>query len=288
MKRTTFLLVRALSVLSLIILAVTVGAVESVVVERGTFRMGDIWGGGRGDERPAHQVTFTYDFYLGKTPVTFEEYDRFCEETGRTKPSDEGWGRGNRPAVNVSWWDAIAFCNWLSEREGLPVAYRLKGESDEGQMLDAHGNVTMDITEVIGYRLPTEAEWEYAARGGIRQHVYRYSGSNVIDNVAWYWENSYNERFGMRTTMPVMQKTPNVLGLYDMSGNVWEWTTDRWHLYTPDPALNPYLYSSLSRMMKGGSFLYPASASGISYRFSATPELMSGDLGFRVARTRLE
>ncbi len=284
MKRIAFLLVKTLAVFSVLMLAVTLSAAEMVLVERGTFAMGDTWGGGRSDERPVHEVAFSYDFYLGKHPVTFDEFDRFCEETERLGPTDEGWGRGNRPVVNVSWWDAIAYCNWLSENEGLPVAYRLVGEQYEGQMLDAYGNVTTNIEEVVGYRLPSEAEWEYAARGG-RNLVYRYSGSNVVDDVAWFWENSFNERFGERTTMPVMQKAANTLGIFDMSGNVWEWCTDRWYLYSSEQVSNPYVFSGLGRMVRGGSFLYPASASGVAYRFSASPELIFRDLGFRVART---
>jgi len=285
MKRHSFLSLRVFAVFLMVLVAATSGATEMVLVERGVFMMGDTWGGGRSDERPVHEVTFTYDFYMGRYQVTFEEYDRFCAETGRPEPSDEGWGRGNRPVMNISWWDAIAYCNWLSEKEGLPIAYRLRGESDEGQLLDEEGKVTTDIREVAGYRLPTEAEWEYAARGGSSRIIYRYSGSNNVDEVAWYWDNSFNERLGERTPMPVKQKNPNTLGIHDMSGNVWEWTTDRWYLYSDEPALDPYIHTGLSRMMRGGSFSYPASASGIAYRFSAAPELISRDLGFRIART---
>ena len=136
MKRHSFLSLRVFAVFLMVLVAATSGATEMVLVERGVFMMGDTWGGGRGDERPVHEVTFTYDFYMGRHPVTFEEYDRFCAETGRPEPSDEGWGRGNRPVMNISWWDAIAYCNWLSEKEGLPIAYRLRGESDEGQLID--------------------------------------------------------------------------------------------------------------------------------------------------------
>ncbi len=193
----------------------TVVVGEMVLVEKGTFMMGDEFGDLWHGCGPVHQVTLTYDFYMGKYEVTFKEYDAFCEATGRSKPSDRDWGRGNRPVINVSWWDAIAYCNWLSEKEGLPVAYRLWGEASEGQMLDANGNVTTDITKVLGYRLPTEAEWEYAARGGKHHSPYKYSGSDNVDEVAWYEGNSGDK------THEIGLKLPNALGIYDMSGNVW-------------------------------------------------------------------
>jgi len=100
---------------------------QLVLVEKGRFTMGDTWGDGYDNEKPTHQVTFTYDFYIGKYEVTFDEYDAFCEATSRSKPDDEGWGRGNRPVINVSWNDAIAYCNWLSDIEGLSKAYDSRG-----------------------------------------------------------------------------------------------------------------------------------------------------------------
>ncbi|MDD4479579.1 MAG: SUMF1/EgtB/PvdO family nonheme iron enzyme, partial [Mesotoga sp.] len=99
------------------------GVGEMVLVEGGTFMMGDEFGDLVDFCRPVHEVTLTYDFYIGKYETTFDEYDAFCEVTGRSKPNDEGWGRGSRPVIYVSWRDAIAYCNWLSEKEGLPKAY---------------------------------------------------------------------------------------------------------------------------------------------------------------------
>jgi len=133
----------------------TPSGVEMVYVEGGTFTMGDTWGDGYDDEKPTHKATFTYDFYIGKYEVTFDEYDAFCEATGRSKPNDQGWGRGTRPVINVSWNDAIAYCNWLSENEGLSKAY-----DSQGNLLDKNGRIAVDISYVEGYRLPTEAEWD--------------------------------------------------------------------------------------------------------------------------------
>ncbi|NLI08371.1 MAG: formylglycine-generating enzyme family protein [Thermotogaceae bacterium] len=250
-----------------------------VLVEKGSFTMGDTWGEGGG---VAHTVAFTYNFYIGKYETAFDEYDIFCEDTLRSKPDDQGWERGQRPAINISWWDAIAYCNWLSEREGLPVAYRLKGDLAEGQLLNANGNVTTDITKVVGYRLPTEAEWEYAARGGKKSRGYKYSGSDNEDNVAWYNSNS-----GSRT-QEVGKKAPNELGIYDMSGNVWEWCSD-WYdrgYYSKSPTANPYNSTTGSnRVIRGGSCYDGASNTRVAARSSSTPTNTRYALGFRIART---
>jgi formylglycine-generating enzyme required for sulfatase activity len=263
---------------------------EMVRVEGGTFIMGDEFGDLPFFCRPVHEVTLMYDFYVGKYEVTFDEYDAFCEDTGTSKPYDEGWGRGTRPVINVSWWDAIAYCNWLSEKEGLPVAYRLKGEANEGQLLDSNGFVTTDITKVLGYRLLTEAEWEYAARGGKHHSSYKYSGSDDVDEVAWYYFNSYNNELRRKTTWPVGFKLPNALGIYDMSGNVWEWCSD-WYeanYYEKSATINPYNFKvGFDKVIRQGSLYNKPLDLRIASRNSNNPDEKKKSIGFRVCRISL-
>jgi len=230
---------------------------------------------GASDEKPTHKVTFTYNFYIGKYEVTFDEYDAFCSATGKSKPNDQGWGRGSRPVINVTWWDAIDYCNWLSEKEKLPKAY-----DSNGNLLDKDGRVTTDITKVLGYRLPTEAEWEFAARGGNKSRGYQYAGSSTVGDVAWYDSNSGGK------TQEVGKKAPNELGIYDMSGNVWEWCSDWYGNYSSSAQTNPYNSTAGSnRVARGGSWGNNASFTRVAIRSRSSPTNTGNDLGFRIART---
>ena len=166
---------------------------EMVVLPTGRFRMGDLDGSGEDCERPVRTVTISRPIAMGKYPVTFEEYDRFVGGFlkalfGRHRPADEGWGRGTRPVINVNQKDAKAYAAWLSEQTGKR------------------------------YRLPSEAEWEYAARAGTTT---QYSWGDDMD-----W-NRANCEDGC--TAPVGSFAANSFGLYDMQGNVWEWVEDYWH-----------------------------------------------------------
>jgi formylglycine-generating enzyme required for sulfatase activity len=160
-----------------------------VWIAGGRFKMGDIQGGGGSDEQPVHDVSVGR-FAMGRYEVTFAEYDKFAEATGRIKPSDEGWGRGNRPVINVSWYDATAYAEWLSQQTGQK------------------------------YRLPTEAEWEYAARAGTTTKYWW--GNEIGSNKANCWNSNCGDRF--EYTAPVGSFAPNAFKLYDTVGNVWEWT----------------------------------------------------------------
>jgi formylglycine-generating enzyme required for sulfatase activity len=141
-------------------------------------------------EKPAHPVEVSA-FSIGQYPLTFDEYDRFCESTGRDKPSDEGWGRGRRPVINISWDDARAYCDWLN------------GQQETGT-----------------YRLLTEAEWEFACRAGSETRWSCGDTEKQLVGYAWYRENAEGK------THPVGEKKPNAWKLHDMHGNVWEWCAD--------------------------------------------------------------
>ncbi|WP_258367362.1 MULTISPECIES: formylglycine-generating enzyme family protein [unclassified Mesotoga] len=250
---------------------------DVVLVERGSFKMGDTWGDGLIDEKPVHEVTIMYDFNIGKYEVLFSEFDVFCEATGRIPPSDEGWGRGDLPVINITWWDAVEFCNWLSEREGLPKAY-----DDDGHLLDVTGKATNEVERVPGYRLPTEAECEYAARGGNKSEGHKYAGSDYVDEVAWYSENS-----GIKTH-EVGKKAPNELGIHDMSGNVWEWCSD-WYeedYYGYSPNVNPYnTEGDYERVMRGGSVGLNETFARVTHRDYLEPSSAGNAVGFRICRT---
>ena len=252
---------------------------EMVLAEKGSFTKGNTWGNGFTSELPVHQVTLTYNFEIGKYEVTFDEYDAFCDATGRSKPDDWGWGRVNRPVILVSWWDAIAYCNWVSNEEGLPNAYDINGN-----LLDANGNVTTDITEVVGYRLPTDAEWEYAARGGEHGSPYIYSGSNLLSEVAWYYDNSGGK------THEVGLKLPNTLGIFDMTGNVWEWCSDWFEFYSSTAQTNPYNSTADStigflRVLRGGGCYDCTRLSVICYRSDDSPTYTYRNIEFLIAIT---
>jgi len=139
--------------------------------------------------------------------------------------------------------------------------------------------ITTDPSKVVGYRLPTEAEWEYTARGGNKSKEYKYAGSDDVDKVAWYTSNS-----GGRT-QEVGKKAPNELGIYDMSGNVWEWCSDWYGNYSSSAQTNPYNNSGSVRVFRGGSWCFSATLTRVAYRCRFSPSFTLGDLGFRICRT---
>ena len=217
---------------------------EMVYVEGGTFRMGATEEQGRDawdNEKPVHRVTLS-SYLIGKHEVT----QALWEEVMGSNPSHNKQG-GDYPVECVSWNDCQEFIEKLNARTGLK------------------------------FRLPREAEWEYAARGGNRSKGYKYAGSDNLDEVGWYDENS-----GFHTH-PVGEKKANELGLYDMSGNVFEWCQDWYGDYSSEAQTNPTgLQSGRIRVLRGGSFWGIARLCRVSYRYGVDPGIRFDGLGLRL------
>jgi formylglycine-generating enzyme required for sulfatase activity len=229
-----------------------------VLVEGGTFQMGS--SNGNDNERPVHTVTVR-SFYMGKYEVTQKEW----REVMGSNPSN--FQGDTLPVEQVSWYEAIEYCNKLSLKEGLTPVYRGSGD-----------DITCDFN-ATGYRLPTEAEWEYAARGGNKDLSYEYAGGNRVDVVAWYYENSDD------STHPVGTKQANSLGLYDMSGNVWEWCWDWYGDYSGGRQSDPTGTSLGSyRVIRGGSWSNTDFRMRSVVRNYNTPSAQNIYLGFRLVR----
>jgi formylglycine-generating enzyme required for sulfatase activity len=238
----------------------------------GQFRMGQ--DDSRWDwEKPAHPVEVSA-FSIGQYPLTFDEYDRFCEATKRKKPGDRGWGRGRRPVINISWGDAQAYCNWLN------------GQQKTGT-----------------YRLLTEAEWEFACRAGSDTRWSCGNDEKQLGEYAWYGENAQGK------THPVGEKKPNAWQLHDMHGNIWEWCADWFDAnsykeravptsrdvesssYSRSDAAAAYIYdptgpeTGSSRVVRGGSWDDVAGDCRSACRGRIEPSDRDNYLGFRLSRT---
>jgi serine/threonine protein kinase/formylglycine-generating enzyme required for sulfatase activity len=241
---------------------------DFIYIEPGKFYMGAEKG--HPDERPRRLITLKNGYWLGKYEVTNGEFLEFIASSGYngSKQADDNYLRhfrfdssiptgNNYPVCWVSWHNANAFCQWLTDRE------KRRGRLPKGYV----------------YRLPTEAEWEFAARGGNKSASHQYSGSNIIDLVAWY-----GNKPGERRPHEVGLKSANELGLFDMSGNVWEICYDWYGNYLPycteDPKGSPV---GQNKVIRGGGWYYNAEYCKVSNRHSCLPEDTYNTVGFRVA-----
>ena len=248
-----------------------------VFIKGGSFQMGSEDKDAHDNEKPVHQVSVD-DFYMGRFEVTFEEYDAFCEATGKELLDDRGWGRKNRPVIHVSWLDAVAYCNWLSQQHQLQKVYTINGE-----------NVTANWN-ADGYRLPTEAEWEYAARS--RGKDDKWAGTSSESELAAF--ANYGEEYskkgkdGYAYTAPVGSFNANDAGLHDMSGNVWEWCWDRYdkaYYANSKNAQNPKgSDTGLHRVLRGGSWGDDPAGLRWSNRDNDSPGRRYRSIGFRLSR----
>lgn len=250
---------------------------EMLVISPGSACQGDISGAGSAAERPVRVVEFAYPFAIGRYEVTFEEYDEFAVATDRQLPSDEGWGRGRRPVINVTWWDAVDYAAWLSKKTGR------------------------------SYRLPSESEWEYATRAGTI--TTRFWGNE--DSLACRYANGFDAanaealkiKYGFdwepfpcedeyARTAPVDAKEfqPNPLGLSQALGNVWEWTADCWHdNYEGAPSngsawAEPDGGDCFGRVLRGGSWVSKPRYVRSAYRNVSDADSGNLNIGFRLAQ----
>jgi formylglycine-generating enzyme required for sulfatase activity len=270
--------------ISLLFMATSIGRAQNatvkepamVSVEGGSFQMG--YNLGSKDEQPVHQVTLN-SFYIGKFEVTYSDFKRFVDATGFITDAEQpdtvrmkhglphrGVNNGSwhtdmkglpipqldtlKPVGNISWYDAMAYCDWLSKITGKK------------------------------FRLPTEAEWEYAAKGGVKSKGYKYVGGNDLGQVAWFVGNSDGKAH------TVGQKMANELGIYDMAGNAREWCSD-WYgdtYYQTSPEENPAgPEHGIKRVLRGGSWGSDTAVMGINFRNNDFPYTSALDFGFRVA-----
>jgi formylglycine-generating enzyme required for sulfatase activity len=239
-----------------------------VLIRKGSFQMGSpTTEPGRYSNEVQHPVTLTTDIWMAESEVTQRQYRNL---TGSSPSYFKG---DDLPVEQVSWYDAVAYCNALSVRENLTPCYQINGTTVDWA----------DGVKCTGYRLPTEAEWEYAANPASGSRTV-YAGSDTVDGVAWYSNNSGS------TTHAVKTKTANGRGLYDLSGNVWEWVWD-WYqgnyeaLQSSDPIGPKVQPSPESRVIRGGSWGYTASNARVARRIFNTPAFRNFDLGYRLVRS---
>ncbi len=222
---------------------------EVVVVPAGSFIMGDIDGSGPPLEAPVHRVVIARPFALGKFEITFAEWNACVAAEGCKgyTPEDQGWGRGNRPVINISWDDTQAYLRWLSLRTG------------------------------VAYRLPSEAEWEYAARA---RSMTRYPWGDDIDPS----QAKYDSEDG---TVPVGSYPANTFGLHDMIGNAWEWVEDAWHDNYEGAPTDGSAWPSKAwwhRVLRGGAWYFDADHVRSASRDGEGTGSRFDLFGFRVAR----
>lgn len=250
---------------------------DMVKINGGSFNMGcNIVGviNCQSESLPQHSVTVS-SFYIARSETTVWQYNIYCIALGidiRNNYKDVTWPiSGDQPIINVSWQDAIHYANWLSSKLSLSPAYQIKT-----QILDIDFEVIMSSSS-NGYRLPTEAEWEFTAREGESNNSNLFSGGNILKNFGWNSDNRVHK---------VMMKTPNKLQVFDLSGNVWEWCWDWFENYKNEKLVNPSGGTTGStKVLRGGSYRDINPTCHIWVRRNEPPSYINRNIGFRLARS---
>jgi formylglycine-generating enzyme required for sulfatase activity len=266
-------------------------------------------------EQPVHQVQVA-PFYLAESPVTLGEFRQFVEETGfkALAEIDENGSRiydwvqnqwvdkpelnwryevngqvqtnERHPVIHVCWYDAVAYCNWLSRKNGLPEAYTIDYDTKDPNNTaeqDTYKYTVEWIENSPGYRLPTEAEWEYAAKGpDLGFAPFTYAGCEKLEEVGWFMDNSDRQTHAVAQKIPVAWPSGD---LYDLCGNVYEWCWDWYETYPEDPVSNPTgATTGVNRVLRGGAWISHAARCRVEDRGGLWPLYRFSINGFRVAR----
>lgn len=258
---------------------------DLILLDGGKYPMGDVMKDHSQKDESIHDVSVK-SFWIAKHELSIEEFDAFCKDTNRELPSDNGWGRGKRPVINVDWYDAVKYCNWRSLKERLKPCYIIDTMTKDPNNYNASDAkrwlVKLDIS-ANGYRLPTEEEWEYAARAK-GQEVRFGNGENTANpkKINFYTSSGAGTiNASLQRTAPIGSFPHSSVGLHDMSGNVSEWC---WNWYGDYSNQSVGTNTASNRIIRGGAYYSEVEEIRCAFRFQGNPNTHDRGIGFRLAR----